>query len=485
MQRHAIAGLVLTLLAAQAHAETVAEPARQVLITHSADVVVIGGGNTGGLGGCMAAVAAARNGASVILVEQGGHIGLHTPMGLGVVIGIKNWRPGMDEGLFKEFAGYLARAGQWSYTPMTEEQLREKTEIIIRHHDVVSTAMLAMLKDAGVTTLFHTKFSGAVMEDGRIKAIVVESPQGRHAIVGKAFVDSTGLADVAASAGAPTLREEAFMGVQAFIGKVDTRKYNAWVEQNKDVTLDDSDKAWMEKQVGPFKDLKYPWDQWWPEYMQNGRTPNALFRAFRAAQEKGEFTLLHRRRDGVLAIAEGIKTTEDVAMPRTYVTGLDPTNVDDVSWVESTSRLALLEYHRVLVARVPGFENSVMERMADIVGLRGGRHIALEKQLTSAEIEGGGTNPDCIYISQRGKDRPIFEVPYRALLPQKVEGLLVVGKAAGAHITLRPANSILFQGQAAGTAAALAVKSGTTPRAVDIKQLQDALRANGVVVPAR
>src|SRR5436190_7667217 len=148
-------------------------------------------------------------------------------------------------------------------------------------------------------------------------------------------------------------------------------------------------------------------------------------------------------------------------MPRTYVTGLDPTNVDDVSWAESTSRLALLEFQRVLRARMPGFEKSVMERMADIIGLRGGRHIQLEKQLMSAEIEGGGTNPDCIYISKRGKDRPMFEVPYRVLLPQKVEGLLVVGKAAGAAISLRPANGILFQGQAAGTAAALVAKDGT------------------------
>jgi hypothetical protein len=74
-------------------------------------------------------------------------------------------------------------------------------------------------------------------------------------------------------------------------------------------------------------------------------------------------------------------------------------------------------------------------------------------------------------------------VPYRVLLPQKVEGLLVCGKAAGAAITLRPANSILFQGQAAGTAAAIAAKAGTTPRALDIGKLQDALRAGGVKIP--
>src|SRR3982751_2316667 len=87
--------LLCTLMTRVGAGEVVSEPARQIPVTHRADVVVVGAGNPGGLGGCFAAIAAARNGASVVLVKEGGHVGLHVPMGLGVVIGIHDWRPGM------------------------------------------------------------------------------------------------------------------------------------------------------------------------------------------------------------------------------------------------------------------------------------------------------------------------------------------------------------------------------------------------------
>lgn len=468
--------------ATRAANNVIAEPARLTPITHRADVVVVGA-NTGGLGGVMAAVAAARNGASVILVEETGTVGLHVPIGLGVVIGIDGWRPTIHEGLFRDFAGYVSRAGQHSYAPMTEEELLKKGEIIIRYHDVVSTAAITMMREAGVQMLFHTKVVGTRVEDGRLTAIIVESPQGRHAIAGKAFVDSTGLGDVAAAAGAPMLREEPFMGVQAFIGDVDESAYKKWLETDKSPPLDDSYKTWIEGLVGPLKGQAFPWDQWWPEYLGD-RMPPAVVRRVREAQQKGEFTLIRRRGEhGIVAIPEGIKANGRVAMPRTYITGIDPLNVDDVSWAETSSREALMEFQRFLRARVPGFEKSVMERMADIVSLRGGRYIKVDKQITAQEMDQGAESPDCIYVFQRGKDRKPYEVPYRALVPDKVDGLLVVGKATAGGVQLRTAHGVLFQGQAAGTACAIAVKDGTTPRRVDISKLQDALRKSGVQIP--
>jgi FAD-dependent oxidoreductase family protein len=126
-----------------------------------------------------------------------------------------------------------------------------------------------------------------------------------------------------------------------------------------------------------------------------------------------------------------------------------------------------------------------MERMADVAGARGGRYIQIDRRITRQEIDSGAANPDCIYVFQRGKDKPAYEVPYRALLPEKVEGLLVVGKATAGGAQLRTAHGVLFQGQAAGTAASMAVKAGVAPRAMDISKLQDALRSAGVQIPAR
>jgi hypothetical protein len=409
---------------------------------------VVGAG-TGGLGGVTAAVAAARAGAAVILVEQGGHVGLHVPIGLGVVIGIDGWRRPFARGCSATSPGTCRGRGSTRRADDRAGAARQG-EIIVRYHDVVSTAAVTMLREAGVRMLFHAKVVGAsVGAGGRLEAVVVESPQGRHAIAGKAFVDGTGLGDVAALAGAPMLREEPFMSVQAFIGGVDEPAYLAWLKTDA-APLDDAYRAWMEQQVGPFKDLKYPWDQWWPEYLGD-RMPPAVVRKVREAHGKGELTLIRRRGDGgTLGIVEGVKANGTVAMPRTYITGIDPLNVDDVSWAEVTSREALLEFHRFLRARIPGFEQSVMERMADVVSLRGGRFIKAERQITAEEIHNGATNADCIYVFQRGKDGKPYEVPFRALLPQEVEGLLVVGKATAGGVQLRTAHGVLFQGQAAG-----------------------------------
>jgi hypothetical protein len=459
---------------------TVSEPARSIPVTHRADVVVIGAGE-GGLGGCTAAIAAARHGASALLVEERSYIGLHVPIALGVVIGIKGWQPTIHEGLLREFAEATARTGQYNFQPVTPAEILDRGEIIIRHHDVASTAMLGMLQKAGVPILFHCKFVDTVVEDGRVMAIIVESPQSRHAIAGQVFIDSTGLADVAAKSGAPMLREEPFMSVQAFIGGVDESRYKHWLHDDNQ-PLDDSFKAWIEKLVGPLAGQHFPWDQWWPEYL-GARMPPAVVRKAREAQEKGELTLIHRRgKDGIMGIVEGIKANSDVAMPRTYITGIDPLNVDDVSWAETTSRIALMEFQQFLLKYIPGFEKSVLERVADTVSLRGSRYIEIDKPITRDQIDRGATNTDCIYVFGRGTEKS-FEVPYRALVPKKVQGLLVVGKATAGGAALRQAHGVLFQGQAAGTAAAMAVKQGVAPRHVDISQLQAALKADGVAIP--
>jgi hypothetical protein len=211
-----------------------------------------------------------------------------------------------------------------------------------------------------------------------------------------------------------------------------------------------------------------------------------MVRKVREAQEKGQFTLLHRRgENGVLAIVEGVKTATGVARPRTYITGIDPLSIDDVSWAETTSRLALMEFQQFLLNYVPGFEKSYMERVADTVSLRGGRYIEVDNQKELMEQIGRtAQSDDCIYVFSQGSG-DLCEIPYRALVPKSVEGLLVVGKATGGGVRMRTAHGVLFQGQAAGTAAAQAIKDGVTPRNVDIRKLQATLKADGVDLPER
>ncbi len=309
----------------------------------------------------------------------------------------------------------------------------------------------------------------------------MESPQGRHALAAKVFVDSTGLGEIAAAAGAPMVREEAFMGLQAFLAGVDDRKYQAWMKEN-DQPLDATYRAWVESIVGPFAKLEHPWNQWWPELLGD-RFATAYVRQARVAHANGDLTLLHRWKEtGIMAIAEGVKTDTGIARPRTYITGIDPLKVADISWAEVTSRLMLAQYQRFLKKYIPGFEHCVIERIADSIGLRGGRHLDVPA-LPQAKFQREFKSADAIFLMKKGKDGKIAEIPFATLLPERVEGLLVVGKASAGGRTLGTAHVVLFQGQAAGTAAALAAKDGITPRQVEIRKLQGALKATGVQIP--
>jgi hypothetical protein len=278
------------------------------------------------------------------------------------------------------------------------------------------------------------------------------------------------------------LREEAFQGLQAFIADVDEQKYNAWHKADT-APVDAGDRAWVEGLVGPFENLKYPWDQWFPEFLGQ-RYPPAFVRKAREAHAKGDFTLLYRRgENGILAIPEGVKADQRIARPRTYITGLDPLSVDDISWGEVTSRLALVEFQRFLRSYIPGFEQCVMERIADSIGLRGGRHIDVPGSITDEQLDRGYQSPDAIFVRQRGKERAPVEIPYSALVPERIEGVLVVGKSTAGGVHMRTAHDVLFQGQAAGTAAALAVKQGVAPRRVNIRDVQAELKKTGVEIP--
>jgi hypothetical protein len=459
----------------------VVEPERDIPVTHAADVAVVGA-TTGGLGGCFAAIAAARRGANTILIEEAGHIDLHVPIGLGVVIGIKDWLPAVTEGLFREFAERVCRAGPFSTRAATFQDVVREGGLVVRYHEVVTTALLEMLVEAGVRLLFHTRLVGVAGADGRVQALLVESPRGRHAITAKAFVDSTGLADLAAGAGAPMHREEPFLGLQMFLGGVDEGRYQKWLaEDNK--PLDASYREWLEREVGPVAKLTSPWDQWWPEYLGD-RMPPAVVRRVRAAHARKEFTLLRRYgKGGVLAIPEGLKVDTGVARPRTYITGIDPLDVDALNWAEVQGRLALLELYRFLRKDVPGFERAVPERLGDEVSLRGGRYIAVDRNIPKREIDAGGKNPDCIYRHRAGAKAAVYEVPFRALVPQNVSNVLVVGKSTAAGVHLRQAHGVLFQGQAAGIAAAMAAKDGVAMSGLDVAALQKALEAGGVALP--
>ena len=141
---------------------------------------------------------------------------------------------------------------------------------------------------------------------------------------------------------------------------------------------------------------------------------------------------------------------------------------------------------------VPGFENAYLMTIAPFLGSRGGPCIKGEHTVTPADMLAGRRFPDVLFeFGARGcfdPERPGTRVhspwtdfPYRAMVPQKVEGLLAVGRSASGitDTLLRGRMMVMHMGQAGGTAAALAVGSGVSPRQLDVKVLQQRLLADG------
>jgi hypothetical protein len=144
---------------------------------------------------------------------------------------------------------------------------------------------------------------------------------------------------------------------------------------------------------------------------------------------------------------------------------------------------------------VPGFEKSYIYDSAPQIGTRGSRRLIGEYVLTGEDVKAGRRFDDTVLIFPRGvplswpAERPPENValPYRCLVPAKLEGLLAAGRCfssdQAANSMFNVISHCIQMGQAAGTAAALAVKSKVQPRRVNIKILQKRLLAQGVELP--
>jgi hypothetical protein len=132
---------------------------------------------------------------------------------------------------------------------------------------------------------------------------------------------------------------------------------------------------------------------------------------------------------------------------------------------------------------VAGFENAYLSRLADATFNRAGRSIDNRFRPGLKEVEAGLESEDAVAILQRGRDKGVFEVPYRTLLPEKIKNLLAVGKSSSGGTAHRLHSFSVIHGQAAGTAAALCVRSNQLPSQLDVHRLQNELKKQGVALP--
>ena len=449
--------------------KTLTEAERETAIWHEADVVVVGGGP----GGHSAAVAAARNGAKTVLVERYGHLGGMATGGL--VIQLLMMSDGTEEqqigGICQEWIDRLDKVGQVVYPQKTELGSSEK-EAVDRWKDIVfgvvggTVRLQAMLEpewlkiilnemaeEAGVKLMLHSWGTQAIVEEGRVKGVIFESKSGRNALLGKIIIDATGDGDIMTSSGAAydsnvdySLRASNLALVWRF-GGCDFKKYCAF------------------KKNHPQEHLKLE------------------------AELKNDTMGIR--------IQPLVSTRNDVLWFNNWIPNRDQTNVEHLTNVEIEMRKMMLKTYHFYKKNIPGFEDCFIYDTASQVGTRGGRRLKGEYMLSLEDMLTGKIHEDTIAVfpntvgSPREALPPEYSnrvyVPYRCMLPKEIEGFMVACRAFSSDT---PANNAfnwiphtIALGEAAGTAAAIAVKEGVEPRNVDVSLLQRQLLKQGVLLP--
>ena len=431
------------------------EPGRRVPIYHRCGVLVVGGGPSG----TAAAAAAARAGADVALLERYNHLGGLSTGGLVIWIDrMTDWEGqpvirGFAEELFDRLPADAvagpARADWGSQDPAKAAHWSQRTAAyhgVVTWSPTVDPERLKLLSqeivlERQVKLIYHSWAAVPIVQDGQVRGVVFESKEGRMAIMADVVVDATGDGDLFARAGA------------AFVNDIEEADVHhcmntSWLFGGVDM------KRWIDFKAGQ--------PEAFSQFMAQGREAIGLFeRPF-------------------------VSWRDDIALfmgPRQ--TGYSALDVDDLTAVEVRSHRAMAAHLDFFRAHAPGFENAFLMLSAPQIGVRHARRLVGTGAVLRSQWPDGVPLADEIGVSPAVSPKfPNISIPYGALVPQSLDGLLACGRHIScdrnSHGFMREIPQCWITGQAAGVAAALASRGGVAPRDVDIGALQSALVAQGV-----
>ena len=398
--------------------ETVAieEPARQIPVVEDVDVLVAGSGPAG----IAAALAAAREGARTTLVERYGYLGgMITGAYVLAIIGCGDGKASKVRGITQEIHDRLEALGAAARTNASGDY-RVDAEIF-------KWQAAEMLQESGVTIRLHTLACAPVLTSGRVAGAFVESKSGRQAVRAAVTVDATADADLAYRAGCACDNDphEITLGIR--IEGVDRKRVQAFEKES---------------------------------------------------------------RETYQAVVEEAALRNGGAMPgrSRHVKGVDVTDAEALSRAEIALRRECFDALMYLRENLPGYENARVAETYPQIGVRQSRRVRGEYVLKDEDLRTSrsfedGTGRMGVYFPDWGPTYAIegldYDVPYRCLVPEQVDGLLVGGRCVSCDYTacntMRLIVPCLVTGQAAGCAAAIAARDACATREISVGKLRKAL----------
>jgi len=507
------------------------EPQRKTAIQYDVDVAVVGGGTAG----CVAAIASARTGASTVLIERFGSLGGCPTLGRCAHIGnrfIDDRKRQVIDGIPMEIMERVAREGG-THFPTFEETMRGKTSPpvhILVDPEIMAVVLMDMAEESGVKLMLHTFYCDPIMDGNTIRGVLVQNKSGRKAVLTNTVVDASGEADVAFSAGAPCRANPEFplmlstYGLLMRMGNVDQPRFMEYVLDLPAGQPNPEFDGWLSRQVGrPVESLRN--DMYWRFFLdpqpvdeglprnhpgKTGFTRDALdwykerwtteqdfayvemhfFREkVKEAVENGSLELFHQITDvGAVGlnfdgVTGGLWREGEVIINAITLIGFDAFDTEDITRVEVVARRRSVELSRFMKKYIPGFENAYIVDTGAQTMPRHIRNIEAEYTLTMQDLQETRGYDDAVFVAPYGHIPGIsHQIPYGIMLPKLIRNILVAGKCAGGAHLVRDIPTIMTMGHAAGTAAALAARERISPRRLDIKKLQNALREQGVIL---
>lgn len=445
------------------------------------DIVVVGGGP----GGIPAAIAGARQGVKVLLVEKNGYLGGNLTIGLPLLGYLDKDGNQVVHGIAQELIDALTERGACSphhWCPMHDS-------VTIYNDEIFKVVALEKCMEAGVELLLYTQVIDTNVENGFLKSVTLFGKGRRFEVEAKVFIDATGDGDIGYLAGATyevgqkgtgTLQPPTLM---CTVDGVDEEKVVAYLEEHPEETvLADSVETY-------------------PGYNASYYRTNPKHHVMVAFRKK----FLELKARGVLPVDRDTLISIQTLTPGrinlncTRHTGTDGSDVRDLTKATIEGHIQNLKLIEVLREYFPGFENCRLTRFYPFLGVRESRRFHGIARLTEEDLLEGIIDENAIGIGSyiidihdgSGNGTVVkkvmpYGIPYGITISGDIANLMFSGRCASmdaiAMSSLRVMPPLMAMGQGAGVGAAMAVKQGVLPGQVNIQEIRKILRADGAML---